>query len=433
MEKNLIELITPVFFVLLVVELIAGYAVKKPVYRFKDSVSNLTAGIYMQVFTVFITVGLVAIYAWVYKNFGIFRISDTSVWGWIACYVLADFCYYWYHRLGHEVNILWASHVAHHQSEDYNYTAALRQGIFQNIFSLPFYLPLAIIGFSPLMFVLCIQINFAYQFWIHTRLIGKLGIIEYILNTPSQHRVHHARNPKYIDKNYAGTFAIWDRMLGTYIEEEDEPIYGIVKPLQTWSPVHAQIHHFEDLARMAWKTKNWKDKFLVWFKPPGWQPSDLGEFLTPPEIDKKTYKKFNTEIPATLMTYSAVQFAFGIGASMIYIEFKKELPLMEMLILGFYILWTFWNISAIFETKTSGLISEIIRMSSIAAISFLFPMDFTGVEKLKLFLSNEWLLALPRILQIGSIVSLAIFGGFLISQKRFFSIRGQKPQTQSTF
>lgn len=433
MEKNLIELITPVFFVLLAVELIAGYATKKPVYRFKDSVSNLTAGIYMQVFAVFITVGLVSVYAWVYKNFGIFQISNTSVWGWIACYVLADFFYYWYHRFGHEINVFWASHVAHHQSEDYNYTVALRQGVFQNLFSLPFYLPLAVIGFSPLMFVLCIQINFAYQFWIHTRLIGKLGILEYVLNTPSQHRVHHARNPKYIDKNYAGTFSIWDRILGTFIEEEDEPIYGIVKPLQTWSPVHAQIHHFEDLLAISWRTKRWRDKIAVWFKPPGWLPSDIGEFKAPPEIDKKTYKKFNTEIPPSLMTYSAVQFVLGVGGSMIYIEFKKELPLLEMSVLGFYILWTFWNISAIFETKTSGMISEIVRMSSIVMISFLLPMDFAGVEKLRLVLSGEWISALPRILQIGSIVSLGILGGFLISQKRFFSVNGQKTQTQSTF
>ncbi|PJZ66766.1 sterol desaturase [Leptospira wolffii] len=429
MEKNIIELLTPVFFVLVLVEVFFSIFNSKDLYRFKDSVNNLSAGVFMQVFTVFITLGLMAVYTWIYSRFGIFNISNDSWIGWVLCFILADFFYYWYHRYGHEINIFWASHVAHHQSEDYNFTVALRQGVTQNTFSLPFYLPLAFLGFPPIMFMLCIQINFAYQFWLHTRAIPKLGIIEWVFNTPSQHRVHHGRNPKYIDKNYAGTFSVWDRMFGSFKEEEEEPIFGIVKPMQTWSPLWAQFHYFEELILMSLQTKSWKNKFLVWVKPPGWKPADLGESVVPPEIDRSNYKKFDTKIPYTLTIYTILQFLFGMGASMIYIEFKKELPLLEMVVLGFYILWTLWNIGAIFELKTSGMVSELIRLASIAALTYVYPFDFTHVEKLTVYLSQPMLQYLPVLMKEVALVSFAVLGGFLISQKRFFSIKGYSPKT----
>ncbi|TGK61741.1 sterol desaturase family protein [Leptospira wolffii] len=429
MEKNIIELLTPVFFVLVLVEVFFSIFNSKDLYRFKDSVNNLSAGVFMQVFTVFITLGLMAVYTWIYSRFGIFSISNDSWIGWVLCFILADFFYYWYHRYGHEINIFWASHVAHHQSEDYNFTVALRQGVTQNTFSLPFYLPLAFLGFPPIMFMLCIQINFAYQFWLHTRAIPKLGIIEWVFNTPSQHRVHHGRNPKYIDKNYAGTFSVWDRMFGSFKEEEEEPIFGIVKPMQTWSPLWAQFHYFEELILMSLQTKSWKNKFLVWVKPPGWKPADLGESVVPPEIDRSNYKKFDTKIPYTLTIYTILQFLFGMGASMIYIEFKKELPLLEMVVLGFYILWTLWNIGAIFELKTSGMVSELIRLASIAALTYVYPFDFTHVEKLTVYLSQPMLQYLPVLMKEVALVSFAVLGGFLISQKRFFSIKGYSPKT----
>ncbi|MEI7014282.1 sterol desaturase family protein [Leptospira licerasiae] len=429
MEKNIIELITPVFFVLIVVELLYSVFGNKPFYRFKDSINNLSAGIFMQIFTVFISLGLMAVYSLVYAKLGILNISTDSWIGWVFCFVLADFFYYWYHRFGHEINIFWASHVPHHQSEDYNFTVALRQGVTQNTFSLPFYLPLALMGFPPIMFLLCIQINFAYQFWLHTRAIPKLGIFEWVFNTPSQHRVHHGRDPKYIDKNYAGTFSIWDRMFGSYKEEEEEPIFGIVKPMQTWSPLWTQFHYFEELFLLSWQTKSWKDKFLVWFKPPGWKPKDLGESVVPPEINRSTYQKFNTYIPYTLLAYSITQFFFGLGASMVYIEFKKELPLFEMCALGFYVLWTLWNIGAIFELKTSGIVSELIRLASIAALTYVYPFDFTHVEKLTAILPTETLQYLPQLMKQVALISFFVLGGFLISQKRFFSIKGYTPKT----
>jgi len=150
------------------------------------------------------------------------------------------------------MNVGWATHIAHHQSEEYNLSVALRQGVFQGFFFNFFYLPLAFLGFPPVVYIVCSQINTIYQFWIHTRTVGKLGFLERFMHTPSHHRVHHGRDAKYIDRNHAGVFIIWDKMFGTFQEEEEEPNYGLVSPLQSWNPVWGQVHYFAKLARRSY-------------------------------------------------------------------------------------------------------------------------------------------------------------------------------------
>ena len=197
---------------------------------------------------------------------------------WLAAIVLflgVDCAYYWFHRIAHEYNAPWAGHVVHHSSEDYNLAVALRQGTFQGVFSWVFYLPLALLGYPPAWFAAMSSFDTLYQFWIHTRLIGKLGPLEWVLNTPSHHRVHHGRNPKYLDKNYAGTLIIWDRMFGTFQAEEEEPVYGLTKPLNSWNPLWANLHVWRDLCRDAWLAPRWVDKLRIWFMPQGWRPEGL--------------------------------------------------------------------------------------------------------------------------------------------------------------
>ena len=208
---------------------------------------------------------------------------------WLAAIVLflgVDCAYYWFHRIAHEYNAPWAGHVVHHSSEDYNLAVALRQGTFQGLFSWVFYLPLALVGFPPAWFAAVSSFDTLYQFWIHTRLIGKLGPLEWVFNTPSHHRVHHARNPKYLDKNYAGTLIIWDRMFGTFQAEEEEPVYGLVKPLNSWNPLWANLHVWNDLFRDAWLAPRWSDKLRIWFMPPGWRPEGLPPNPSPPEVSR---------------------------------------------------------------------------------------------------------------------------------------------------
>ena len=231
---NLIAMAIPGFFILIGVELLVARIRGAPVYRFSDSIADLGCGVVQQVGGAarkFLTFGLyVAIYNYL-------RVADIPYtwWGWTLAFIGVDFAYYWFHRLSHEINFMWAAHVVHHQSEEYNLTVALRQSVVQGLFSFWFYLPLAVLGVPPLMYATMSSINTLYQFWIHTRLIGRMGWLEHIINTPSHHRVHHGQNPKYIDKNHAGTLIIWDKLFGTFQVEQEEPIYGVTEPVASWN------------------------------------------------------------------------------------------------------------------------------------------------------------------------------------------------------
>ncbi len=225
-----------------------------------------------------------------------------------------DFLYYWFHRWSHEVSAGWAAHVVHHQSEEYNLTVALRQGALQPAFSWVFYLPLALLGFPPAMFLAVSSFNTLYQFWIHTRLIGRLGPLEWVLNTPSHHRVHHARNPKYIDRNHGGTLIVWDRLFGTFARERDEPVYGITKPLASWNPVWANLHQWSEMWDVARRAKRPLDKVRVLWKRPGWRPDELGGYEGPREVDEAALVKYDVPLPRGVALYVLAQFvAVNVG------------------------------------------------------------------------------------------------------------------------
>jgi sterol desaturase/sphingolipid hydroxylase (fatty acid hydroxylase superfamily) len=248
---NYIVLAIPVFLLLILLELVITRLQEKDYYRLSDSISDLGCGILQQLLELLVKTGLFAGYLFLYGRYRLFDMASASVAVWIACFLGVDFLYYWFHRTSHEVNAFWAAHIVHHQSEEFNLSVALRQGAFQGTFSWIFYLPLAILGFPPLMFLSVTSVNTLYQFWIHTRVIGRLGPLEGVLNTPSNHRVHHGRDPKYIDRNHGGTLIVWDRLFGTYQAEEEEPVYGITKPLASWNPVWANLHYWAELLRSA--------------------------------------------------------------------------------------------------------------------------------------------------------------------------------------
>ena len=272
---SLIVLAIPVFFLLIGVELLWTWREEKRFYRLNDSVSDLSCGILEQVAGVFLKTALFAGYLFVFERYRIFAVPAGSALAWVACWLGVDFCYYWFHRWSHEVNAGWAAHIVHHQSEEYNLTVALRQSVLQGALSWVFYLPLALLAFPPAMFLTVSALNTLYQFWIHTRTVGKLGPLEWVFNTPSHHRVHHGRNPKYLDRNHAGSLIVWDRMFGTFQNEEEEPVYGITTPLANWNPVWANLHYWAELLRTARSTSRPLDRLRVFWKPPGWRPRDL--------------------------------------------------------------------------------------------------------------------------------------------------------------
>ena len=224
---NIILYAIPGFFILIALELIAERIRGTDYYRTNDALTSLNLGVVSRLSGVLQAFIPIAVYLSVYENFRLFDAPDHWVI-WIVAFVLYDLSYYWAHRLGHEVNILWAAHVVHHSSEEYNLTTALRQ-TGTGFFSVLFYIPMALLGFDPVMVVTVGALNLIYQFWVHTRHVPKLGLLEWVFITPSNHRVHHAQNPVYIDKNYGGVFILWDRLFGTFQEElDDQPVvFGI--------------------------------------------------------------------------------------------------------------------------------------------------------------------------------------------------------------
>jgi hypothetical protein len=248
-----------------------------------------------------------------------------SAWQWVAAFVAYDFCYYWKHRYGHEWRIMWASHIAHHQSEEFNLSTALRQTGTDYI-GFVFYIPLYLAGLPAAAVVTVGSLNLIYQFWVHTEHIRRLGPLEWIFVTPSNHRVHHARNPEYIDRNYGGVFIVWDRLFGTFQDERaDVPcIYGITTGLKSWNPLWANLHFWTDTAQLAWRARSWWDKLRIWFKPPAWVPADLDpQQKVAPNYQ---YDKFDPPASGYVRAYTFVQYWALTFGSLWMLQVEKTLP-----------------------------------------------------------------------------------------------------------
>ncbi|MFT4681593.1 MAG: alkylglycerol monooxygenase [Granulosicoccus sp.] len=325
---DLITLSIPAFFLLITVELVYSIIKGVKLYRFNDTVTNIGLGVGQQVTGLLMKGILFFGYTYLYQTFKLIQIDDSVV-SWVILFLSVDFLYYWFHRLSHGINALWAAHIVHHQSEEYNLSVALRQSWFQSWFSWIFYLPLAIIGFQPIMFLTISAINILYQFWIHTRTLGKLGVLEWVINTPSHHRVHHGSDPKYIDKNHAGSLIIWDRMFGTFQEEEEEPVYGITSPLNSWNPIWANFHYWQELAVLSQKCTGLFDKLRIWIKPPGWKPEYLGGMDYPAKIDRKQYVKYDEHNSSYVHMYVAKVFLISVVFAVALLILNDQLNLAE--------------------------------------------------------------------------------------------------------
>lgn len=275
------------FSIITMLSLVIGeYAVskhlKKRVFEFSDSLTNLACGILERTIFLLFVVIYYASFTYFYNNYSIAQIP-INPFTTVFLFIAVDFLWYWYHRAGHEINILWAAHITHHQSEEYNFTLSFRVSAIQLIIRMFFWLWLPILGFDPALTTLIIGINGAYQFFIHTRLINKLGFLEKILVTPSHHRVHHGKNEKYIDKNYGGIFIIWDRIFGTFEKEVEDVQYGITKPMKSHNPIVAWFHYFVDLYHASKLEKGLKNKIRI--------------FLAGPETLGKYYDQHKSEAP----------------------------------------------------------------------------------------------------------------------------------------
>jgi len=361
----------PVFFLLIGVELAVALWEHKHYYRLHDSINDLSCGSTEQIVGIFLKGLLFTGYQGTYgyatrTGINLVDVDSFSAGGkWLAAMLLflgVDCAYYWFHRIAHLYNAPWAGHVVHHSSEDYNLAVALRQGTFQGVFSWVFYLPLALVGFPPPWFAAMLSFDVLYQFWIHTRTIGKLGPLEWVFNTPSHHRVHHARNPKYLDKNYAGTLIIWDRMFGTFQPEEEEPVYGLTKPLNSWNPLWANLHVWRDLCRDAWLAPRWVDKLRIWIMPQGWRPEGLPPNPIVPEVTHQTVVRYDTQVPRGLNAYALVHFLAALILAVGLLAAGKSLPRGELVVAAVLVLWALLNIGGIFDHRRWALPSELLRL-----------------------------------------------------------------------
>ncbi|NEU07102.1 sterol desaturase family protein [Flavihumibacter sp. R14] len=345
-----ITLSIPVFFILIGIEIAYSVYRKLNYYRLNDSIANLSQGIGSQLVGLFLKTATFFAYLYIFDHWRFYTFPNT-VWIWLLLFVGVDFFYYWFHRMSHEVNALWAAHIVHHQSEEYNLTVALRQSWFQGGFSWIFYLPLAFAGFDPIMFLTVSSFNTLYQFWIHTRAIGKMGPLEWIFNTPSHHRVHHGSNKKYIDKNHAGSLIIWDRMFGTFQAEEEEVVYGITKPLASWNPVWANFHYWYELFKITRKTSSVKDKLKVFVNPPGWLPEELVPAPETSAPEAKEILKYSPEYNRKLIWYLLVQFLLALVLATLILFFSAKLNSLQLISSTILVVLTLTTCGALFEHK----------------------------------------------------------------------------------
>ncbi len=313
----------PVFSLLILAEYAYGAAIGRNTYRISDAISSLSQGLLSQITTVFTQVFTIGIYTLVFNKIALFHPALWNAWyGWILALVLYDFFDYWYHRYSHEIAIMWAAHVVHHQSQHFNFSTALRQESAYPLLGWIFYLPMAILGVPPDVFAVAGLVVLLYQVWIHTEHIGKLGWFDRYFSSPSNHRVHHAVNDAYIDKNYGGMLIIWDRLFGTYAEEgEEQCVYGTRPPLYSWNPIWANLTVYWKLAKDAFSMGSWSDRLRIWFMPPGWKPD-----AAIPPFDISSVVLYDPKISRAKLWFGVVQFAILLVASAAFLWNMENLP-----------------------------------------------------------------------------------------------------------
>ena len=367
-----VALAVPVFLALIAIELFVDLVKRTRCYTFADAINSLSCGIISTGNRVFFGFIGVFLYEWILVHMAPVRLP-VSHWGtWVWAFVLYDFCYYWNHRLGHVCGFFWASHVVHHQSEEFNLTTALRQAGTGAITGWIFYVPLALSGVPIVVYGLVGVAQLFYQFWPHTRLIDRMGFLDRWVQTPSNHRVHHAQNDIYLDKNYVGVFMIWDHLFGTYQDElESEPcIYGIRGQLFSWNPVWANLHYYWAMLKDSWYARNWLDKLRVWYMHPGWRPADVAAlFPKMPYDPRRDFVKYAPERSLGLSLYALAQFVAIMVANYYFLEW---LPYKTVSFnAGFFcaITVSLVCVGGVLENRRGWLTAEAVRLAIAASAS----------------------------------------------------------------
>lgn len=391
MTDNIMLIAIPIFFALILIEYLVARHQKKEVYRLNDTISNLNIGIGNQVFSVLTKGFIFAVIYGVYTHLSIFQIP-TNIFTIALCFIVFDFIYYWAHRWGHEVNFFWGAHVVHHQSEEYNLSVALRQPWFHHLIAFFLFLPLPILGFHPILIGGVSLFLTLYQFWIHTRTIKRMPkLIEYLFNTPAHHRVHHAVNPHYIDKNHGAVLIVWDRLFGTFQEELEEQVYGITSQFQTFSPVRANVDHYRYMLSMM-KSLTWKNRIKLVFAKPGWTPQgkSVQEQVNAVDLSRE---KFDPKVSLGFTLYASLQFVLILWGTVAYMGNFAELSVAHQVYFGSLIILSLVICNGILENKKWVFFAEYSRILLVAvSINVLYYFKYLDWFVLVLILSGVGIL-----------------------------------------
>lgn len=354
----------PAFLLLIVIEKAYGYFKGNDTAPLMDTVSSLSSGITNAVKDVLgISVSILT-YEWMVSKVALFSIENTILTYIIAFFVI-DFYGYWTHRWSHQINIFWNKHAIHHSSEEFNLACALRQSIssFVNLFTF-LLLPAAFLGVPATVIAIVLPLHLFLQFWYHTKHIGKMGILEKIIVTPSHHRVHHAINKEYLDKNHGQIFIFWDKWFGTFQEELQEvpAVFGITRPAQTWNPIKINFQHLWLLIKDAWRAENWKDKLRIWFMPTGWRPEGFEEKYPVHKIeDVYAFKKYQPSHSNLLTYYSIIQLFVTLGFVSFLFANVASIGLPTIFIYGLFVFVTIYSLTELMDTNPNAYFFELFR------------------------------------------------------------------------
>jgi len=378
----------PIFLLLVLFEKWYGWRLGKDTVRIMDMISSLTSGVTNVTKDILgLSVAIIS-YGWLVKNLAITTIENKlSVY--IIAFIALDFSGYWIHRIQHTTNVFWNAHLVHHSSEEFNLACALRQSIsvFFKLFTF-FLIPAAFLGVPVEVIAIVAPLHLFIQFWYHTQHINRMGILEHVIVTPSHHRVHHAINQEYIDKNYSQVFIIWDKFFGTFQEEKKDvpPVYGITRPTGTWNPIKINFQHLFLLISDAWRTNNVQDKFRIWFMPTGWRPADVIEKYPINKInDVYDFEKYDPVSSKYLQTWAFAQLMFLLFFICVFFSNLALIGSPGIFYFGAFIFSFIYALTELMDNNPKAYIWEILKFAF--ACYCLYQSDLIFNE---LTITSEW-------------------------------------------
>ena len=359
--SQVIVLATPFFFLLIGIEFAWGRWRGRNTYRLNDAINSMSLGMLSQVSAVLTRLFRIGIYTAVFSSLSLVHADAfwSSPVGWLLALVFYDLCYYWLHRAGHEVAVFWAAHVVHHQSQDYNISTALRQTSSGALLGWIFYVPMAVAGVPPLVFGVVALVDLLYQVWVHTEHVGKLGWFDRWFCSPSNHRVHHAVNDGYLDRNYGGILIVWDRLFGSFTDEGEKCVYGTRAPLQSWDPLWSNLEVYWALAKDCWHARSWADKVRVWFKPPGWRPADVAQRFPKPSFGIEQVTRFHPPMTRAIAWFAALQFVALVAGTCVFLWHADQMPVAQSAVWLAVLTASVWAVGAVMQGRM-GIIDVLL-------------------------------------------------------------------------